>query len=153
QGKGCRLRPQLLGGPQERDRRGGTENTPGIIGLGVAAELAETFLSDRAKIETFKGLRDRLDETMVKAMPDTVVHGRSAERLWNTTNLGFPKLEAEAILLGSVGAWGLRIGRGSLFEWFAGAFAGVAGDGHRPGSGPWLGPIFTEPIHHRNRDR
>lgn len=99
---GVRLRPQQLGGPQERDRRGGTEDTAAIIGMGVAADLAGDFLSDAARIAALAALRDRLENAILAALPDTVVNsaGASSGRLWNTTNLGFPRLEAEAILLG-----------------------------------------------------
>ena len=97
---GVRLKPQNLGGPQERDRRGGTENTPGIIGMGVAAELAAAFVADTSEIERFCSLRDQFERTIADALPDTVVNSASRPRLWNTSNLGFPRLEAEAILLG-----------------------------------------------------
>ncbi len=98
--QGVRLRPQQLGGPQERDRRGGTENTPGIVGMGVAAELAQSFLSDSARIESLRTWRDRLEQSICQQLPGTVIHSAGAPRLWNTTNLGFTSLEAEAILLG-----------------------------------------------------
>jgi len=98
--QGVRLRPQNRGGPQERERRGGTENTPGIVGMGVAADLARQFLTDTAGIESLRARRDRLERGIADAWPDTVVNSGGAARLWNTTNLGFPRLEAEAILLG-----------------------------------------------------
>ncbi|MEX2213340.1 MAG: cysteine desulfurase family protein [Phycisphaeraceae bacterium] len=97
---GVRLKPQNLGGPQERDRRGGTENTPGIIGMGVAAELAQAFVQDGAAIARLSALRDRFEQTLTHALPDAVINSVSRPRLWNTSNLGFPRLEAEAILLG-----------------------------------------------------
>jgi len=97
---GVRLRPQNLGGPQERDRRGGTENTAAIIGLGVAAELAKAFIDDRAAVARQQALRDRFEQTVLAALPDTVVNSGGAPRLWNTSSLGFPRIEAEAILLG-----------------------------------------------------
>ncbi len=100
--RGVRLRPTQRGGPQEMDRRGGTENTPGIIGMGVAAELAWAFLKEGEAVERVRALRDRLESEVSAELPDTVVNAASAEfgRLWNTSNLGFPGLEAEAILLG-----------------------------------------------------
>jgi len=97
---GIKLRPQNLGGPQERDRRGGTENTPGIIGLGVAAELAKEFVEDENAIAAQRALRDQLEEQVIAALPDVVINSGNRPRLWNTSNLGFPRLEAEAILLG-----------------------------------------------------
>ena len=97
---GVRLRAQQLGGPQERDRRGGTENTPGILGMGVAAELARDFLADESRVAELRVLRDRFEAGVREALPETVVNAGGAPRLWNTSNLGFPRLEAEAILLG-----------------------------------------------------
>ncbi len=97
---GIRLRPQNMGGPQERDRRGGTENTPGIIGMGVAAELAKSFVEDAKAISHQEALRDELERQVIAALPGTVINSGNRPRLWNTSNLGFPRLEAEAILLG-----------------------------------------------------
>ena len=97
---GLKLRPQNLGGPQERDRRGGTENTPGIIGMGVAAQLAQEFVDDENAIARQRALRDELERKVIEALPDAVINSGARPRLWNTSNLGFPRLEAEAILLG-----------------------------------------------------
>ncbi len=96
---GVRVAPQVVGGPQERDRRGGTENVPGIVGMGAAAEAALAWLSDPAHREAGAARRDRLERAILAAVPDAVVNGAGAARLWNTTNIGFPGLEAEAILL------------------------------------------------------
>ncbi len=101
--RGVRVRPQQLGGPQETERRGGTENVPGVIGLGVAAESAAEFVMSAAEIDRLRGLRDRLETKIVEALTGTVevvVNSAGVDRLWNTTNLGFRGLEAEAILLG-----------------------------------------------------
>jgi cysteine desulfurase len=97
---GVKLRPQQRGGPQERERRGGTENTPAIVGLGVAADLAAEFVADEAWVERQRGLRDRFEQAIVEAVPHARVNASEADRLWNTSNLAFPGLEAEAILLG-----------------------------------------------------
>ncbi len=97
---GVKLEPQNLGGPQERDRRGGTENTPGIIGMGVAAQFAQSFIDDADAIATQRELRDRFERSILAALPDTVINSIHRPRLWNTSSLGFPRLEAEAILLG-----------------------------------------------------
>ena len=97
---GLRLPPQNLGGPQERDRRGGTENVPGILGMGVAAELAGAFLEDGEELARVTALRDRFELEIVAAIPDVVVNAAGGPRLWNTSNVAFPGLEAEAILLG-----------------------------------------------------
>lgn len=112
--QGVRLSRQLHGGAQERERRGGTENTPGIVGFGVAADQARRFLDDRDRIGQLTSLRDRFERLIVDALPDTVIHAKTSapedadehtatsppQRLWNTSNLGFPRLESEAILLG-----------------------------------------------------
>lgn len=96
---GVKLQPTNLGGPQERDRRGGTENTPGIIGMGVAADLAVEFLADGEAIERGRSLRDRFENELCEALPDAVVNSVDRPRIWNTSNMAFPQLEAEAILL------------------------------------------------------
>lgn len=102
--RGIRLRRQVHGGPQELQRRGGTESTAGIIGLGVAAELAGTFLGDTDKLAGLTALRDRFEASVLGVVPGSVVNGPedlgTATRLWNTCNIAFPGLEAEAILLG-----------------------------------------------------
>jgi cysteine desulfurase len=97
---GVRLRPLQRGGPQEREKRGGTENTAGVIGMGVAAELAGAFIADAAAVGRLRAMRDRFERAVAEAMPDAVVNAGDADRLWNTSNIGFPQLEAEAILLG-----------------------------------------------------
>jgi cysteine desulfurase len=96
---GVRVSPQVVGGPQERDRRGGTENVPGIAGMAAAAEAATAWLADGAARSRGAARRDRLERAILDAVPDAVVNGAGADRLWNTTNIGFPGLEAEAILL------------------------------------------------------
>ena len=68
--------------------------------MGVAAEHANTFVQDTAEIARLQSLRDRLEQGICQALPNTVINSGGAERLWNTTNLGFPGIEAEAILLG-----------------------------------------------------
>ncbi|MEM7577536.1 MAG: cysteine desulfurase family protein [Planctomycetota bacterium] len=100
--RGVRLMRQNIGGPQEVDRRGGTEHVPGILGMGVAAEQATAFLEDHGAIARLESLRDRFEVAVRKALPGTVVNAQHARsgRLWNTSNLAFPNLEAEAILLG-----------------------------------------------------
>jgi cysteine desulfurase len=94
--RGLRFSPLIIGGPQERNRRGGTENVPGIVGLGKAAELSVQGLS---KTNGIAAMRDRLEQSILKFIPDTFVNGRTDLRVPNTTNIGFSRLEAEAILL------------------------------------------------------
>jgi cysteine desulfurase len=94
--RGVRMRPLLIGGPQERNRRGGTENVPGIVGMGVAAELARESLPMTGEIAQ---RRDRLENSILLTIDDSHRIGRVDRRLPNTTNIGFARLEAEAILL------------------------------------------------------
>jgi cysteine desulfurase len=96
--RGVRVERQIIGGPQERDRRGGTENVPGIAGMGVASDLARAWLAT-ADRDRLANERDRLERGILERMPDAAVNGAAAERLWTTTNIAFPRLEAEAILL------------------------------------------------------
>jgi cysteine desulfurase len=95
--RGVRVPPLIIGGPQERGRRGGTENLPGVVGMGAAAEVAAHRLeSDRPRIEK---LRNRLEAGILERIEQARVNGSTAHRLPNTTNIGFARLEAEAILL------------------------------------------------------
>ena len=70
--------------------------------MGVAADLAMQFLADPAAAKRVAALRDQLEHIVIEQLPDTVINGRDplVERIWNTTNLGFARLESEAILLG-----------------------------------------------------
>jgi cysteine desulfurase len=107
--KGFRFRPLLIGGHQERGRRAGTENVPGIVALGKAAELA---LVNLAQIDHEKKLRDRLEKGLLAAISDCAVNGDTAHRLPNTTNIGFKYIEGEAILL-SLDQYGICASSGS----------------------------------------
>ena len=95
--KGTRMRPILYGGRQERGRRPGTENVPGIIGTGVAAELADSYL-DVFSVQV-KSLRDKLEQGLLKSCKNAVLNGNTERRVPNTTNIGFEYIEGEAILL------------------------------------------------------
>ncbi|NES71086.1 MAG: aminotransferase class V-fold PLP-dependent enzyme, partial [Okeania sp. SIO2D1] len=88
--KGVRFRPLLIGGHQERGRRGGTENVAGIVALGKAAQLAQEHL---ANIAQEKRLRGKLEKTILNTIPDTVVNGDPVNRLPNTTSIGFKYIE------------------------------------------------------------
>jgi cysteine desulfurase len=94
--RGVRMRPLIIGGPQERSRRGGTENVPGIVGMGKAAELAAAALTQMTRVAA---LRDRFEGHVLANIEQTSVNGRTDMRLPNTSNLSFARLEAEAILL------------------------------------------------------
>ncbi len=94
--KGMKL-PPLLFGHQERARRGGTENVPGIAALGVASMLASDGL--RSDVPRIAALRDRLEQGVLARFPFARVNGADAERVANTSNIRFGDLDAEAILL------------------------------------------------------
>ncbi len=95
--KGTRLTPFMEGGHQEAGRRAGTENVPGIIGLGKACELAgQNIEEENNKV---KYLRDKLENAILQTCPDTRLNGDRDNRLPNTTNISFEFIEGEAILL------------------------------------------------------
>jgi cysteine desulfurase len=108
--RGVRFRPLLIGGHQERGRRGGTENVAGIIALGKAAELEVAHLAEAVQRE--QKLRDRLEKTLLTTIPDCEVNGHPTQRLPNTTNIGFKYIEGEAILL-SLNQYGICASSGS----------------------------------------
>ncbi|WP_088241519.1 cysteine desulfurase NifS [Calothrix rhizosoleniae] len=95
--RGVRFRPMIIGGGQQRGRRGGTENVPGVIALGKAAELELLHLEEATARE--KRMRDRLEQALLATIPDCEVNGDITQRLPNTTNIGFKYIEGEAILL------------------------------------------------------
>lgn len=95
--KGTRFSPFLIGGHQEHGRRGGTENTAAIIGLGKACELAAAKMEDENT--RVKALRDRLETELLSRIPKSSVNGDRENRLPNTTSIGFDSVEGEAILL------------------------------------------------------
>ncbi|MCM8797919.1 MAG: cysteine desulfurase NifS [Candidatus Omnitrophica bacterium] len=95
--KGTRFTPLVIGGHQEHGRRGGTENVAGIVGLGVACQLAKQAMGEeRTRI---KALRDKLERAILEKIPHTRINGHPQYRLPNTTNIGFEFIEGEAILL------------------------------------------------------
>ncbi len=92
-----RFQPYLMGGEQERGRRGGTENVPYIVGFGRAAELASARLEEENT--RVSALRDRMETSILERIPGSSLNGRSEPRLPNTSNLAFEGVEAEGILL------------------------------------------------------
>lgn len=94
--RGTRLKPLLMGGHQEHNRRSGTENVPGIVALGKACELARTGLA--AETRRMAALRDRLERGLLESCPDSRVNGDRENRLPNTTNISFEYIEGESIL-------------------------------------------------------
>ena len=97
--KGIHIAPLFHGGPHERQRRAGTENVPGIVALGRAAELAAAWLEDTSHISHLESLRTRLEQGLVAAIPQTIVNATAAPRVANTTNLRFDGIDAEALLI------------------------------------------------------
>ena len=95
--RGIRLRSQLTGGKQERNRRAGTENVPAIIGLGVAARLV--IDKGTAEATHVAALRDRLESGILTHVPGTMVNGDPARRVANTSNISFDRVEAESLLI------------------------------------------------------
>ncbi|MFM2294177.1 MAG: hypothetical protein RLZZ350_590 [Verrucomicrobiota bacterium] len=91
-----RFAPYIIGGSQERARRGGTENVASIVGFGVAAELAQKNLADEQT--RVRALRDRAEQAILKTIPQTVRNGDRDNRLCNTSNLSFAHTEAGDIL-------------------------------------------------------
>ena len=96
--RGSRLVATATGGRQERNRRAGTENVPGIVGLGVAARLASA--RREAEHVRLSELRDRLERGILSKVPNTTVNGDPASRIPNTTNVSFDRVEAESLLIG-----------------------------------------------------
>lgn len=95
--KGTKFAPFLIGGHQEKGRRGGTENTPSIIGLGRACELAaQNMEQENTRV---KQMRDRLEAELLRRIPNSRVNGDTVERLPNTLNISFEYVEGESILL------------------------------------------------------
>lgn len=95
--RGIRFRPFIVGGHQEKARRGGTENVASIVALGKAAELAKNGMAEEVKYLTM--LRDRLEEGLLKSIPRIKINGDKSSRLPNTSSVSFEFIEGEAILL------------------------------------------------------
>ncbi|MEZ6163610.1 MAG: cysteine desulfurase family protein [Phycisphaerales bacterium] len=96
--RGVRLIPTLPGS-QELGRRAGTHALPAIAGMGAAAEAAAVWLEDRSNREAVAALRDRLESGILARCPGARVNGDTTHRLWSVTNIGFPGLSSEALLL------------------------------------------------------
>jgi cysteine desulfurase len=109
--KGTSLRPMLHGGSHERSRRAGTENVPGIVALGKAAELArETFV--RGDLDQMSRMRDRLEQTILSEVESTGVNGMGAPRVPNTSSIHFDCIEGEALVI-ALDLQGLAVSTGA----------------------------------------
>lgn len=109
--KDTRIEPLMYGGTHERQRRAGTENLAGIVGLGKAAEIAARSLEDGSTLQ-IAALRDRLQNEILARVADAGVHSGQVPRVPNTTNLWFDHLEGEALVI-SLDLKGLAVSGGS----------------------------------------
>jgi cysteine desulfurase len=96
--KGTNLHPMVHGGSHERSRRAGTENVPGIVALGKAAELAREAIA-RGDLEAMSHLRDRLEQTILREVKSAGVNGQGAPRVPNTSSIYFDCTEGEALVI------------------------------------------------------
>jgi cysteine desulfurase len=108
--RGVRLISPITGGKQERGRRAGTENLAGIVGMGVAADVARMKMADEAA--RLEALRDRLEEGILRSVPGTAVNGSAQPRVANTTNISFDRVEAESLLI-ALDLEGIAVSTGS----------------------------------------
>ena len=109
--KGTKIEPLFYGGAHERSRRAGTENVPGIVALGKAAQLAKHAL-DRADDQKMALLRDSLEQGILTQVEDAGVNGDGAPRVPNTTNIHFEHIEGEALVI-ALDLKGLAVSTGS----------------------------------------
>lgn len=108
--RGTRMQPILTGGKHERNRRAGTENTPAIAGMGVAARQARPKID--AEGVRLAALRDRLERAVLESVPGTAVNGGGSPRVPNTTNISFDRIEAESLLI-ALDLEGIAVSTGS----------------------------------------
>jgi cysteine desulfurase len=108
--RGTRLIATMTGGKHERTRRAGTENVPGIAGLGAAARRAVAKLADEGR--RLEALRDRLETEVLDRIPGTAVNGAREPRVPNTTNISFEHVEAESLLI-ALDLEGIAVSTGS----------------------------------------
>ncbi len=95
--RGTKLRPLLVGGHQEKGRRGGTENVPYIVGFGRACELAAEHLTEMNT--RVRAMRDRLQDGLIQSIPEAALNGAKSPRVPNTLSIRFEYVEGESILL------------------------------------------------------
>ncbi|RSL16059.1 cysteine desulfurase [Edaphobacter aggregans] len=112
--RNVRLNPMMHGGSHERQRRAGTENVAGIVGLGKAAEIAQQWLATEGPAK-LAALRDRLEQGILAQVPEAGVNGGGAPRVANTTNIYFDHIEAEALVI-ALDLKGLSVSGGSACQ-------------------------------------
>lgn len=108
--KGTKIQPIIQGGGQENGLRSGTENIPGIVGMGKAAEIALENMTSETK--RLKQLRDKLIGTVLKKIPHSFLNGHPTKRLPNNANLRFSYIEGESLILG-LDMYGIQVSSGS----------------------------------------
>jgi cysteine desulfurase len=108
--RGTRLTALLTGGRQERNRRAGTENLPGLVGLGLAARTVTGKLD--AEGRRLGALRDALEDGILRAVPGSAVNGARDRRVPNTSNISFERIEAESLLI-ALDLEGIAVSTGS----------------------------------------
>jgi cysteine desulfurase len=104
--------PLIHGGPQERERRAGTENVPGIVGFGRAAELAHAFVQDPAGPAALRARRDRLEAALLAELVDITIAAQDAPRVGSTANVEFHGIDGEAALM-LLAQYGIAVSTGS----------------------------------------
>ena len=107
--QGIRVTPLLFGGPQEYNRRGGTENVPGIIGFAEAISILKEIMP--SSVVEIKRLRDRLEAGLMNRIPNIVINGQ-APRVVNTSNISFPNVDGETLLM-NLDLAGVAVSHGS----------------------------------------
>ena len=108
--KGRRVKPLMIGGGQENGLRSGSENIPGIVGMGKAAELAKAEMENEA--EGLTRMRDRLIKGITDSVPESYLNGHPTRRLPNNANIRFSYIEGEALIL-SLDQLGIQVSSGS----------------------------------------
>jgi len=94
--KKVKINPMIFGGAHEKGLRAGTENVPGIIGIGKAAELAALEMYENEK--RLKPIRDKIEKGIIETIPDVIINGNTDKRLYNTLNVSIKYIEGESIL-------------------------------------------------------
>jgi len=108
--RGTRMLATMTGGKHERNRRAGTENVPALVGLGVAARQSIAKMNSEAA--RVSGLRDSLEEGILRGVAGTAVNGSRTSRVPNTTNISFDRIEAESLLI-ALDLEGIAVSTGS----------------------------------------